>query len=346
MGGPLNYSEQFLVKKLVDLAKIPSPSGFTDTIITYLDSELRGMGLIPHRTRKGALVVEIGGQERPIVLAAHVDTLGAMVKSLKPNGRLEMTNIGGFTMNSIENENCIVHTKSGKSFTGTIQSISPSVHVFENARTLERKISNMEIRVDEEAKDAEALQRLGIEAGDFVSFDPRVTVTDNGFVKSRHLDDKASVAVLLDLARRASSGEVTFGRKTYLFFSNYEEVGHGASAAMPEDCEEIISVDMGAIGDTLKTDEFVVSICAKDSGGPYDNSVVRNLIETAKKVSVDYAVDIYPFYGSDVEASLRAGYDVRFGLVGPGVESSHGYERTHYRALENTLKLLMGYIEG
>jgi len=340
----VNYSELYIVKELVDLVNIPSPSGFTDSIIVYLDSELKRLGFSPRRTRKGALVVEIGGRGNPIVLAAHVDTLGAMVKSLKPNGRLEITNVGGFTMNSIENENCIIHSKTGKTFSGTIQSISPSVHVFENARSLERKIANMEIRVDEELKNAEDLQKLGIEAGDFVSFDPRANVTKNGFVKSRHLDDKASVAVLLDFARRVSEGKVTCSRKTYLFFSNYEEVGHGASAAMPDDSEEIISVDMGAVGDTLGTDEYVVSICAKDSGGPYDSTVVRSLIETAKRVGADYSVDIYPFYGSDVEASLRAGYDVRFGLIGPGVEASHGYERTHYKALENTLKLIEGYI--
>lgn len=342
----MKYSEMYIVKKLVDLANIPSPSGFTNTVVGYLESELQELGFSPRRTRKGALVAELGGKGRPLVLAAHVDTLGAMVKSLKPNGRLEITNVGGFTMNSIENENCVIHTKTGKSFTGTIQSISPSVHVFENARTLERKISNMEIRVDELVRSEEDLKNLGIEAGDFVSFDPRVMVTDSGFVKSRHLDDKASAAILLELAKKVPSGEAICGRKIYLFFSNYEEVGHGASAAMPDDCEEIISVDMGAIGDTLKTDEFVVSICAKDSGGPYDHSIVKGLIETAKKVKAEYSVDIYPFYGSDVEASLRAGYDVRFGLVGPGVEASHGYERTHYRALENTLKLLKGYIEN
>ncbi len=342
----MNYLEDYTIKILIDLVNIPSPSGFTEKAISFVESELISLGFTPSITRKGALVVELGGEGNPLVLAAHVDTLGAMVKSLKSNGRLEITTIGGFTMNSIESENCTIHTKNGQSYTGTIQSISPSVHVFDNARTLERKISNMEVRIDEEASSASELRELGIEAGDFISFDPRPVVTEKGFVKTRHLDDKASVAILLSLARKVASGETRCGRKTYLFFSNYEEVGHGASAAMPLDAEEIISVDMGAVGDTLSTNEFVVSICAKDSGGPYDGTIVKNLIQAARSSGADYEVDIYPFYGSDVEASLRAGYDVKFGLLGPGVEASHGYERTHYKALENTLRLLSKYIQA
>jgi putative aminopeptidase FrvX len=341
----LKYLEDYTIRKILELVNIPSPSGFTEKIIEFVANQLREMGFEPRKTRKGALVVELGGSGNPLVLAVHVDTLGAMVKSLKSNGRLEITNVGGFTMNSIENENCTIHTKSGKNYTGTIQSLAPSVHVFDNARTLERKMSNMEIRVDEEVSCRSYLEKLGIEAGDFISFDPRAVVTDSGFIKTRHLDDKASAAILMSLARKVSTGELECGRKVYLFFSNYEEVGHGASAAMPEDSEEIISVDMGAVGDTLNTDEYVVSICAKDSGGPYDGETVKKLIDAAKRAGADYRVDIYPFYGSDVEASLRAGYDVRFGLLGPGVEASHGYERTHYKAIDNTLKLLQEYIK-
>jgi len=341
----LKYLEDYTIRKILELVNIPSPSGFTEKIIEFVATQLREMGFEPRITRKGALVVELGGSGNPLVLVAHVDTLGAMVKSLKSNGRLEITNVGGFTMNSIENENCTIHTKSGKTYTGTIQSLAPSVHVFENARTLERKMSNMEIRVDEEVSCQSDLEKLGIEAGDFISFYPRAVVTDSGFIKTRHLDDKASAAILLGLARKVSIGELECGRKVYLFFSNYEEVGHGASAAMPEDSEEIISVDMGAVGDTLKTDEYVVSICAKDSGGPYDGQTVKKLIDAARRAGADYRVDIYPFYGSDVEASLRAGYDVMFGLLGPGVEASHGYERTHCKAVDNTLKLLQEYIK-
>ncbi|AKI97788.1 M42 family metallopeptidase [Kosmotoga pacifica] len=341
----MNYKEEYVVKKLVDLVRIPSPSGFTEKVIKYISDELSRLGYEPQFTNKGACYVCIGGKGDPVTLAAHVDTLGAMVKSLKGNGRLEITPIGGYMMNSIEGENCEIHTKAGKIYTGTIQTIAPSVHVFENARKLERKASNMEVRLDEIVKSREDLEKLGIETGDFISFDPRVVVTESGFVKSRHLDDKASVAILLAVAKDVSEGKLKLARKTYLFFSNYEEVGHGASSGIPKDSIEVISVDMGAVGDTLGTDEYVVSICAKDSGGPYDSRLVRKLVEKAKEADVDYSVDIYPFYGSDVEASLIAGYDVVFGLIGPGVEASHGYERTHYKALENTIKLIEAYLK-
>lgn len=341
----MDYSSEYVVSKLVELTKIPSPSGFTHIAIEAVEKELKEMGYKPWLTRKGACVVELGGEGSPVVLTGHLDTLGAMVKSVKNNGRLEITPIGGYMMNSIEGENCVIHTKDGKEYTGTIQTIAPSVHVFENARKLERKVKNMEIRIDEIVKNRKDLEDLGIEAGDFVSFDSRCTVTPNGFIKSRHLDDKASVAIMLDIAKKVAGNEFSLKRKTYLFFSTYEEVGHGASSGIPEDVEEILSVDMGSVGDTLTTDEYVVSICAKDSAGPYDREVVKALIGAAKKAEADYRVDIYPFYGSDADASMRAGYDAKHGLIGPGVEASHGYERTHYRGLENTIKLIREYLK-
>ena len=341
----MDYLKEYVVKELVKLVNIPSPSGFTSMAVGRLKEELEELGYRPWLTKKGACVVEIGGEGSPIVLTGHLDTLGAMVRSLKSNGRIEITPIGGFMMNSVEGENCIVHTKTGKNYTGTIQTIAPSVHVFENARKLDRTVKNMEIRLDEIVNNREDLTALEIEAGDFVSFDVRCTVTPNGFIKSRHLDDKASVAIMLDIARRVANKEFELKRKVYMFFSTYEEVGHGASSGIPEEVEEILSVDMGSVGDTLTTDEYVVSICAKDSTGPYNAEVVKALIEAAKLAGADYRVDIYPFYGSDADASMRAGYDAKHGLIGPGVEASHGYERTHYKGLENTVKLIREYLK-
>lgn len=186
--------------------------------------------------------------------------------------------------------------------------------------------------------------KLGIRPGDFISFDPRTVLTKSGFIKSRFLDDKASAGILLALAAMVKDGAVTLKRKTFVMFTTYEEVGHGASAGIPEETEEMISVDMGAVGDDLKTDEYKVSICAKDSGGPYDYEVTNGLIAVADRLKLDYAVDIYPYYDSDVEATLRAGFDLRHGLVGPGVFASHSYERTHSQGVDNTLKLLAGYV--
>jgi putative aminopeptidase FrvX len=339
-GKYLDYSCQ----KIVELCKIPSPSGFTKSVITALMKEISQFGYKTKETNKGSLLVELGGNGNPLILAAHVDTLGGMVRAVKSNGRIRLTKIGGFPENNIEGENCLVHTRSGKAFSGTIQLIHPSVHVYEDVGTMTRNDSNIEVILDEKVKTEKDVNDLGITTGDFISLDSRSLYTDSGFIKSRHLDDKASVGILLALAKYGKEEKIKFSRKVYLLFTTYEEVGHGGSSGVPEDALEIISVDMGAVGDDLKTDEYKVSICAKDSGGPYDYDVTTHLIETAKREKLNYAVDIYPRYGSDAEATLRAGYDLKHGLVGPGIFASHGYERTHRESIENTLKLLLAYL--
>jgi len=337
----------YAIEKIVNLCKIPSPTGFTIEIREYLIDELEKLGYNSLRTtNKGNIVVELGGEGNPLVLAAHVDTLGAMVRSIKSNGRLRITKIGGYPENYIETENCTIHTRSGKKYTGTILLTKPSVHVYGDAKDIERNDENIEIVLDEKVFSKDDVLKLGIKAGDFVSFDPRTVVTNSGFIKSRHLDDKASVGILLAVAKEVKEGRIELPRKVYLLFTVYEEVGHGGSSGIPEDAEEMISVDMGAVGDDLGTDEYKVSICAKDSGGPYDYEVTTKLVETAEKLNLNYAVDIYPRYGSDVEATLRAGYDVKHGLIGPGVYASHGYERTHRDAIENTFRLILGYIDS
>jgi len=184
---------------------------------------------------------------------------------------------------------------------------------------------------------------LGISPGDIVSIDARPLLTERGFLKSRHLDDKASAGILLALAESLASGAFRLGRRTWLLFTTYEEVGHGG-AVIPSGVEEFLSVDMGAIGDDLGCDEYKVSICAKDSRGPYDWDLTNSLIEAAKRSGCSYAVDIYPDYGSDADVALSAGHDVRHGLIGPGVYASHGYERTHRDAVANTLVLLREYL--
>lgn len=333
-----------VVTHIVDLCRIPSPTGFTAKAVQYLQAELEKMGYEPIRTRKGSVLVCLGGTGRGLAFAAHVDTLGAMVRTLKPNGRLRLTKLGGYPENAIEGENCIVFTRDGREFTGTIQCTQATPHVYHEPGKLERNDANMEVVLDEKVRSKEDLERLGVRPGDFIAFDPRTVVTPSGFIKSRHLDDKAGSGILLALARWVKCSGVTLNRKVYLIFTVYEEVGHGGAAGIPEDVEEMISVDMGAIGDDLQTDEYKVSICVKDSRGPYDYDVTTGLVRIAAAAELNYATDIYPHYGSDVEAALAAGYDIRHGLVGPGVYASHGYERTHREALENTLGLLAQYI--
>lgn len=332
------------IQSILELCRIPSPSGFTAEIVKHLVKELKALGLAPQTTRKNAVICDLGGKGRPLVLAAHVDTLGAMIRSVKGNGRIRFTPIGGYAGGFVENENVTVHTRTGKTFSGTIHLINAAAHTYRDTATLERNEANLEVVLDEVVgKEAEVL-KLGIKPGDFISFDPRTVYTKSGFIKSRFLDDKASAGILLALAKAVADKAVKPARRTYIMFTNYEEVGHGASSGIPTDAEEMISVDMGAVGDDLKTDEYKVSICAKDSGGPYDYEVTNHLLAVAEKQKIDFALDIYPYYGSDVEATLRAGYDLRHGLVGPGVYASHSYERTHKKGINNTFKLLTAYI--
>ena len=336
----LNY----VVKSILALCKIPSPSGFTADVAAFLMKELQGMELAPYTTRKNSVICELGGKGNAVVLAAHVDTLGAMIRSIKGNGRIRFTPIGGYAGGFVENENITIHTRSKKKYSGTIHLVSAAAHTYKDTATLERNENNLEIIIDEEVKNEKEVLELGIKPGDFISFDPRTELTKSGFIKSRFLDDKASAGILLGLAQAVADKKIKLVRKVYIMFTGYEEVGHGASSGLPAQTEEMISVDMGAVGDDLKTDEYKVSICAKDSGGPYDYEITGKLVEVADKYKLAYALDIYPYYGSDVEASLRAGYDVKHALIGPGVFASHSYERTHKKAIENTLKLLIGYL--
>ena len=279
------------------------------------------------------------------MLTAHTDTLGAMVAEVKGDGRLRLTPLGGMNANNAEAENVRVYTRGGKIYEGTFQLCNASVHVNDDYNAAKRSFSTMEVVLDAEADSAEAAQKLGIQVGDIVCFDPRTRRTVSGYLKSRFLDDKLSVGILLGFAKYIADAHITLPRRTYIHVTVYEEVGHGGSGSLPEGVDEVISVDMGCVGQGLGCTERQVSICAKDSGGPYSYQVVGNLIEAAKKSGADFAVDVYPHYGSDVEATLQAGYDIRHGLIGAGVYASHGYERSHIDGVFNTLKLLCGYLD-
>ena len=335
----------YAVKQTEILCKIPSPSGFTKLATNHLLQTCRQMGFNPQQSRKDSVIVDLGGKGEAVVLAAHVDTLGAMVRAIKPDGRLRLTKIGGYPENNIESENCLIHTRKGKTYSGTIQMVNPAVHVNKDLATTKRSDSNVEVVIDEKVSCKEDVEKLGISNGDFISLDPRTIVTKSGFIKSRHLDDKASTGLLLALAQMVADQRLQLKRKVYLLFTTYEEVGHGGSAGVPTDAVEMISVDMGAVGDDLATNEHTVSICAKDSGGPYDYDVTTALIHIAQKAKLNYAVDIYPYYGSDVGATLRAGVDLKHALIGPGVAASHGYERTHREGMQNSLQLLELYLQ-
>ena len=331
----------FIKEQLYTLTSISSPSSFTAKVTDYLLSELSSLGYSPERSNKGNVFVTLGGSGSPLVLAAHVDTLGAMVRSIKENGRLRPTTIGGHQWSTADGENCTIHTRDGRVYTGVVLNKEPSSHVANQKTELIEE--NMEILLDENVASDQDTLALGIQTGDIIAMDPRTVVTESGYIKSRFLDDKLSAAILLGLARAVREDAWKLNRKVSLLFTVYEEVGHGGSV-VPDDTEEMISVDMGCVGSDLGCTERMVSICAKDSGGPYNYDLITALSNLAKEKKLDYAIDVYPHYGSDVETTLRAGYDIRHGLIGPGVYASHNYERSHMDGVRNTFELLKAYI--
>ncbi|MDY4598434.1 MAG: M42 family metallopeptidase [Candidatus Faecousia sp.] len=343
---PFDYANDAW-ERAEELLAIDSPSGFTEKAALWVKNAFEALGFPAKITTKGGVLADLGGQnaENGLLLEAHTDTLGGMVCRIKDNGRLQLTRIGGMRAENGETENLRVYTREGKIYDGTLQLCNASVHVNGSYGDAKRDFDTTEVVLDEDVKSAGDVRGLGIEVGDFVCFDPRTRRTNSGYLKSRFLDDKLSVGILLGFAKYLADNKITLPRKTYVHVTVYEEVGHGGAASVPTGVTEAISVDMGCVGEGLSCTERQVSICAKDSGGPYSYEVVGKLIEAAKKTGADYAVDVYPHYGSDVEATLSAGHDLRHGLIGPGVYASHGYERSHIDGVYNTLKVLCGYLD-
>ncbi len=329
------------------LLAIDSPTGYTEKAAAWVKAAFSALGFDAHITTKGGVLVDLGGEdgENALMLAAHTDTLGAMVAQVKGNGRLRVSALGGMNANNAEAETVRVYTREGTVVEGTLQLCNASVHVNGDYSSAKRSFDTMEVVLDAQADSTEDVKKLGVQVGDIVCFEPRTRRTASGYLKSRFLDDKLSVGILLGFAKYLADNHITLKRKVYVHVTVYEEVGHGGSGSVPAGVTEAISVDMGCVGDGLQCTERQVSICAKDSGGPYSYSVVGDLIAAAKKAEADYAVDIYPYYGSDVEATLRGGYDIRHGLIGAGVYASHGYERSHIDGVYNTLKLLGAYLD-
>lgn len=339
-------STEYLTRTLVDLLNTPSPTGDTEYAISLVEGELMSMGISTERTKKGALLAYVEGlrSDAPRALTAHVDTLGAMVKEIKPNGRLKLTALGGLLWPSVESEGLSIATRSGRQVRGSLVLRNGAAHVNANARTEVRNEDTLEVRLDERTNRAEETRLLGVEVGDFVYFDPRVEISPAGFVRSRFLDDKASVACCLAALKSIVDAGVTPAQRTTVLISNYEEVGHGGRDGLPEDLSELVVVDMACIGDGLQGDEFHCSICVKDSGGPYSKNLSDKLRNLADRRGIDLRPDVYPFYSSDGTVYWRTGGQAEVALIGPGVDTSHGYERTHTDALVDTAQLIAEYL--
>lgn len=325
------------------LVKIDSPSGFTHKACQYIFDLLTSYGYAPQFTNKGAVTCNLG--ENPtLAFAAHVDTLGAIVSGIKKDGTLSISKIGGPVLPSFEAEYCRIYTLDDRIYTGTLLLDNPSTHTNRNAGSTKRELSNMHIRVDDEIHNSYDVEKLGIRIGDFICFDTKYQELENGFVKSRFMDNKISCYVLFEIARQLK--EAGKSVPVQLFFSNYEEVGHGGTCGYASSIKELVVLDMGVVGGNTAGSEYHCSICAKDSTGPYDYLIRKKLVQIAEQKSIPIKLDIYPYYGSDGSAALAAGNDFRVGLIGPGVAASHGMERTHKKGVEATIDLCMAYIES
>ncbi len=336
----------FLTRFLKDLLEVPSPTGDTDWAVSFVEQELGAIDVAAKRTRKGALVATLEGLrgDAPRGLSAHVDTLGAMVREIKSNGRLKLTALNGVMWPSVESEGVVVSTRSGRQVRGSIVFANGAVHVNKEARSGPRNEDTLEVRLDERTHSAEETRVLGIEVGDFVAFDPRVEVSASGFIRSRFLDDKAAVACVVAAIKALKDAGVTPAQRTTAQFSNYEEVGHGGIDGLPDDLAELVIVDMAAIGEGLRGDEFHCSICTKDSSGPYGKALTDKFRNLADRAGIDLKTDVYPFYSSDGSVYWQGGGQAQVALIGPGVDTSHGYERTHTEALVATAELIAEYL--
>ncbi|MDZ4745954.1 MAG: M42 family metallopeptidase [bacterium] len=327
---------------LSQLLAIDSPSGFTERASVFLVDSLRELGLDPKRTGKGAVTCSLGAEPR-LTLAAHTDTLGAVVSSIQGDGTLRFSLIGGPLLPTFESAYVRVHTRGGSVVQGTVLLDNPSAHANNKAATKERTTDTMHVRLDEKVSNADDVRALNISVGDIVAFDTRCTVLPNGYIKSHFLDNKAGCAVLFDVAKSLKNNGLTV--PVELYFSVYEEVGHGGAGGYAPTMEELLVIDMGVVGDSLQGNETLCSICAKDSGGPYDYGFRTKLTEIAEQNRIPHAVDVYPFYSSDGTAAWRAGVDARVALIGPGVHASHGMERTHIDGINATTELCLAYIK-
>ena len=336
----------YILDTTVELLGIPSPVGFTDDVMNRVGEELNDLNVSFKFTKKRAIIAFIEGENRNYkkMISAHLDTLGAVVKKIKANGRLELINVGGCPWPGVEGENLTVHTLEGKEYEGTLLPIKCSVHIYGDvAREMPRTAETMEVRLDENVQTAEDVEKLGIRVGDFVSYETRTRITENGYIKSRYLDDKLCVGQILGYIKFLSDYNLKPKSDLYIYFSNFEEIGHGVSV-IPEDLDEFIALDIGLVGADALGDERKVSIAAKDNKTPYDIEVRKGLMKAAEEMGINYTVDVYNRYGSDASAAVLQGFDFKCGCIGPSVDASHHYERTHIDGVIETVRLMIAYL--
>jgi putative aminopeptidase FrvX len=339
--------QDYMIDFLVKLLNIQSPTGFAESAVAFVEKELSQFSQLQlTRTRKGALVAkwEVENDLPPVALTAHVDTLGAVVKEIKSNGRLKLSRIGGVEWPTVETEGVWIFASNGEKIRGSVLVETASGHIYgQDMKNTPRDDDHMEVRLDARTVSEKETRALGIRIGDCVAFDPRVEVT-NGFLRSRHLDDKACVANIVAAIKSLADTGRSPTRTVYFHISNYEEVGHGASSGIPANVAELVTVDMAVVGQGQESDEFSVTLCIKDAGGVYHEGLNKKLRGLAEQHGIPYKTDVYRYYASDGEAFWRAGGDVAVALIGPGIDASHNYERTHTDGLVATTNWILAYL--
>lgn len=337
--------EQFLLDCFQTLVRTPSPVGYSALLNPVLARYAAMFGHSVWYDNKDTTYITLDGEDnsKTVMVGAHADTLGLMVRTVDPDGMIRVRQLGGVNYGSLEGETVTVHTRDGRSYTGLFTCQSHSVHVFDDARTLERNENTMMILLDERVSSKQDVYALGIRNGDFVSIDPRCQITETGYLKSRFIDDKAAVACCFTMLKYLHEHNLKPKYRTILAFPYFEEIGMGG-VYVPKEVSEYVALDIGLIGPGYDGNEYAVSICAKDNAAPYDHALTSRLVSYAQKAGCDYAVDIFYRYGTDASAALRAGNDLRPAAFGMAVHCSHSLERTHIDGLRNTMNLLLAYV--
>ena len=337
----------YLLKTMQALIDTPSPTGYYVKIKPVLEKIAEELGYTVSYDHRDTAYIRVEGQDpsKTVCVSSHADTLGFMVRAINGDGTLRIRALGGINYANVEGENVTVHTRDGRTYTGMLACAHHSSHAFDDAASMARNENTVHVLLDEQVNSADAVRTLGICHGDYVSIDPRFTVTEKGFIKSRFIDDKASVACVLTALKYMKEKGLKPKYNTVFAITMYEEIGLGG-VRVPEEISEYLAVDIAILGPDSDGSEQKVSICAKDASLPYDYDFTGRLIEAAKKAECDYAVDLFYRYGSDAGAAIRAGNNLRAALIGMGVYASHGVERTHITGVENTAKLVLAYLLG
>ena len=327
------------------LVDTPSPVGYYTKLNPVLEKLAEELGFTITYDRRGTPYMTLEGEDnsKTVMVGAHSDTVGMVVRRIDPNGMIRVRTLGGINLSSLEGETVTVHTRDGRDYTGLFACQSHSVHVFDDAKTLERNENTVMVILDQKIASKAEVNALGIRNGDFISVEPRCQVTPNGYLKSRFIDDKAAIAACLTMVKYLKEQGLKPAFRTMLAFPYTEEIGFGGTY-VPEEVSEYVAVDIGLIGPDCDGDEYKVSICAKDAAAPYDYDLTNRLIAQAEKAGCDYAVDVFYRYGTDGNAAVRAGNNLRAAAFGMAVYCSHGMERTHITGLENTVNLLIAYV--